>query len=147
MLVFLVPKSLQDMCTNTHIEMMKDLDIVNDVIKDQKLDKAERGLRILSAFRLIRRDQVRNILSESIPVKKERIQELLDRKISEVTEMKMREISNRMSDLDEEIDAQSMSGISIQPVDKKQSLLNHTEDGLDSISTCQESESINFEGL
>lgn len=106
------------MCTSTHIEMMKDYEIIKDVIRDQKLNKAERGLRILAAFRLIRRDQVRNILSESIPIKKERIQELLDRKITEVTEMKMREISNRMSDRDlvdpdEEIDARSINFSSI----------------------------------
>lgn len=137
------------MCTSTHIEMMKDYEIIKDVIRDQKLNKAERGLRILAAFRLIRRDQVRNILSESIPIKKERIQELLDRKITEVTEMKMREISNRMSDRDlvdpdEEIDNFS----SIQHEKDKQNLMNETEDtGLDSISTCLETESINFEGL
>ena len=62
---------------------------------------------------------MRNILSESIPVKKERIQELLDKKITEVTEAKMREISNRMSDrdlvdLDEEDDTRSFNSLSIQ---------------------------------
>jgi len=62
---------------------------------------------------------VRNILSESIPVKKERIQELLDKKITEVTEAKMREISSRMSDrdlvdLDEEDDTRSFNSLSIQ---------------------------------
>ena len=67
--------------------------------------------------------------------------------------MKMREISNRMSDRDlvdpdEEIDAQSINSLSIQHGNKKQNLLNNTEDeGLDSISTCLETESINFEGL
>jgi hypothetical protein len=51
MLFFMVPKVLQDLCINTHIEMMKDHDIIKDVIRDQKLDKAERGLRILASFR------------------------------------------------------------------------------------------------
>ena len=61
------------MCVATHIEMMKDFEIVRGVVRDQKLDKAERGVRILRVFRMIRRDMVRSVVNESIPVKRERI--------------------------------------------------------------------------
>jgi hypothetical protein len=64
--------------------------------------------------------------------------------------MKMREISGEMGDRDlmpdEEIDASSINYNSIMHGNKK-NLLNNTEDeGLD-ISTCLETESINFEGI
>lgn len=67
----------------------------------------------------------------------------------------MREISNRMSDrdlvdLDEEDDTRSFNSLSIQNGlrEKNQHLLNNREDdAMDSISTCLETESINFDGL
>ena len=34
MSVCLIPKTLQDMCTSTHIEMMKDPELIKDVIRD-----------------------------------------------------------------------------------------------------------------
>ena len=98
---------------------------------------------------------MKKLITESIPVKRERIQELLDKKITEVTEKKMREISNRQSDRDfvdpdEEDDARSVNSLSVPTGirEKKHSLMNNREDdGLDSMSTCLETESINFEGL
>ena len=62
-----IPTALQILSVTSHIEMMKDSNIIKEVVKDQKLAKAERGLRILAAFRYVRRDHVRAILSENVP--------------------------------------------------------------------------------
>lgn len=62
-----IPTALQILSVTSHIEMMKDPNIIKEVVKDQKLAKAERGLRILAAFRYVRRDHVRAILSENVP--------------------------------------------------------------------------------
>jgi len=62
-----IPNALQILSVTTHIEMMKEANIIKEVVKDQKLGKAERGLRILAAFRYVRRDHVKAILSENIP--------------------------------------------------------------------------------
>ena len=98
----MIPLSLNTLCIATHIEMMKDGELVNSVVKDQKIAKAERGLRILAAFRMLRSSMVRQILSESIPVKRDRVENLVDRKIDEVTEsLRLRDMSTQGTFLDE----------------------------------------------
>jgi len=54
-----VPETIQNLSMATNIEMMKDFEIVRSVVRDQKLDKAERGLRILAVMRAIRENYVR----------------------------------------------------------------------------------------
>jgi hypothetical protein len=78
--------------------MMKNTNIIKEVVKDQKLAKAERGLKILAAFRYVRRDHVKAILSENIPTSSGQIQHMLDKKINDVTSERLREMSTRMTD-------------------------------------------------
>ena len=84
----IVPETVQNLSVATNIEMMKDFEIVRSVVRDQKLDKAERGVRILSVLRAIRENYVRQLVSEQIPNNRQRIEELINGKISEVTESK-----------------------------------------------------------
>lgn len=55
---FIMPELLDSFALSTCIEMMKNREVINIVIRQQKFERAKRSFRIYQIFKLIRREMI-----------------------------------------------------------------------------------------